>query len=55
MTTMWVIWIEQKYANHVGEPEAVFTTKEKAEAYIASTSYSDEFRLEEVPVDPERA
>lgn len=52
MENVWVVWIDQSYANYVGEPEAVFTSREKAEAYCGTVSHAGDFRIEEVPVDP---
>lgn len=55
ITTMFVVWVRQSYANYVGDPEAVFTTLEKAEMYVRRHVVPPDCRIEQVPVDPEPA
>lgn len=51
-TTMFVVYIEQLYANHTGLPNAAFTTRENAEAYKRAHPVASDVRIVEVPVDP---
>lgn len=49
--TVFVVWVDQSYANYVSDPEAAFTTRQMAEAYIERHHTPKDCRVEQVPLD----